>query len=248
MDPANKITIVRPPVVTPKIIRPVVNPTQSTAANTTLMPTKPQAKPVFSAQAITPPTVRLQETPVVKGKPHTGGLLRQFGGATSGVMTQRATPGSKNETPNVKITEETGYSLLMKLSNVWDGTHEKATQLDSLKYKNGHKIIDIGRRDVIGEIIGMLRINTFEYVISFITDAPSPEYILWNQKSLDEGRIKVAREIMIQQAEEVGVKGVGKCRYCSSTELTFALKQLRSGDEPANIFVRCVMCNKHWQQ
>jgi DNA-directed RNA polymerase subunit M/transcription elongation factor TFIIS len=94
----------------------------------------------------------------------------------------------------------------------------------------------------------MLRYQEFDDVIYFLTNAPDPAFILWDQESLDEGRLVVAREIAIQQAEEVGVKGVGKCRYCQSTELVFALRQLRSGDEPATIFVRCVFCTKQWRQ
>jgi hypothetical protein len=175
-----------------------------------------------------------------------GGMLRQFGGG-GGIVTVTTGP-QVTATPMVAIVEETGLSFLTKLMYVWKGDQEQVRQLVGLRYADGSEIIDIKRKDVIMEIIGMLQYQEFEDVIDFLTDAPDPEFVLWEQSSLDEGRQKVAREIVIQLAEEVGTKGVGKCRYCPSTELVYAMKQLRSGDEPATVFVRCVMCNKQWRQ
>lgn len=118
-----------------------------------------------------------------------------------------------------------------------------------LKYNKQNKfIIDIERRDIILEIIGMLLYQPAQDVIDFLIDAPNPGYVLWDQLFMNEGKISIEREITIQQAEEVGVKGVGKCRYCSSNELVFAQKQLSSGDEAMKVFVRCVACQKSWRQ
>lgn len=177
-----------------------------------------------------------------------GGMLSKFGGGTAKVTTMATTPLQTKTGPKVTIAENTGYSTLMNLSPVWNGTAEKAQQLANLRYQNGNVIIDVRRKDVINEIIGMLKTESFEDVIKFLQQAPNADYVLWEQKSLDEGRNKINREIIIQQSEDVGVKGVGKCRYCPSTELVFAQKQLRGGDEPMTIFVRCVLCNKQWRQ
>lgn len=255
------MTIPQPQPNVPVVPRPVVPtmtiPQPQTTAPTLPQPTVPVPKVMVPEVAKTPAPMTLmiqpQQTPVVATpvmplKQPTGGILRQFGGATTGVVMPVGTTPLPVATPTVTIVEETGYSLLMKLLPVWNGTIEQAQQLAALQYQNGQYIIDVKRRDVLNEIIGMIRSNSFDDVIDFITDAPNAEYVLWDQESLDEGRIKVAREITIQQAEEVGVKGVGRCRYCPSTELVFAMKQLRSGDEPATIFVRCVMCNKQWRQ
>jgi len=127
-------------------------------------------------------------------------------------------------------------------------------ELLSLKYYNAktqtHEkyIIDIDRKDIMMEIIGMLYYQSVEDVIDFLTDSPNPSWVLWDQLFMDEGKIAIEREITIQQAEEVGVKGVGKCRYCNSNELVFAQKQLSSGDEAMKVFVRCVACQKSWRQ
>lgn len=226
----------------------IMQPQQTVPRTVVATPTPTQGR-TQTTNVVLPTPQRTQQTvprPVVATPtPAQGGLLRQFGaGGVTTILTQPQVTAA----PTVTIVTETGYSILMRLLNTWGGTDEEARQLAALQYTNGNPIIDVKRRDVIMEIIGMLQYQLFKDVLDFITDAPNPEFILWNQESLDEGRIKVAREITIQQVEEIGVKGVGKCRYCPSTELVFAMKQLRSGDEPATVFVRCVLCNKQWRQ
>jgi len=174
-----------------------------------------------------------------------GGILRQFGG---GGVTTVVTSPQVLVAPKLTITAETGVSIMTKMMGLWGGSEENIRVLMGLRYGNGKEIVDPKRRDVIVEIMGMLRDQEFLDVIDFLREADNPEYILWEQGSMDEGRTKVQREISIQQAEEVGVRGVGKCRYCPSKELVFAIRQLRSGDEAATIFVRCVMCQKQWRQ
>lgn len=142
---------------------------------------------------------------------------------------------------------DTGYGIMGSLISIWNGTDAQARKLSSLTYPNGSPIITPTRKDVIREVVGMLETNGYDFTLDFLSNASSPDYILWEQPSMDDGRDKVSRELTIQQAEEKGVKDVGKCRYCASTELVFATKQLRSGDEPATIFVRCVMCQKQWK-
>lgn len=180
--------------------------------------------------------------------PMKGGILKQFEGRSGiAVSTVTSTP-QVTAAPVVNIVQETGYSIMMGLMDVWNGTEEQVKVLLQLRYSNGNLIIDPNRKDIIMEIIGMLRIQSFDEIIDFLTDAPSQEYILWDQKSMDEGRNKVSREIDMNQAKDEGVKGIGKCRYCPSTELAFATKQTRSGDEPMTVFVRCVMCQKQWRE
>ena len=115
-----------------------------------------------------------------------------------------------------------------------------------LRYKNGNFIIQ--EKDIIIEVIGMLRLYTKDYVLDFLEDAPNKEWIFWEQEFMNVGKVSVEREIFINRAEEIGVKGAGKCRYCSGTELVFAQKQVNSGDEPMKVYVRCVTCNQHWRQ
>lgn len=150
--------------------------------------------------------------------------------------------------PITNVQQETGLSLLSKTSGITRIDERQANVLLVLRYKeSGNPIIDPSRRDILQEIIGMLTIQPFEEVVAFLEEATNPKYILWNQPSVEEGRIKVAREIIIRQAEDSGIKGVGKCKFCASTELIFVLMQLRSGDEPATVFVKCTLCGQRWK-
>lgn len=223
----NTVTVTTPeqPVPTPKVATPVV------------------AQPVQTPR-VTVPVFQPQTTQRTTGQQQGGGMLKHFGGD---VTTVTRTP-QMTTAPVIHVAAETGYSILTKLLPVWGGSDEQAKQLASLRYVDETPIISPDRRDIIREVIGMLIYQDFEEVVDFLTDAPNPEFILWDQESMDEGKNKVIREIAIQQAEEVGVKGVGRCRYCPSTELVYASKQLRSGDEAATIFVRCVLCQKQWRQ
>lgn len=247
-------TIPTPQVPTPQVPRPTI-PTPQVPT-----PTVPEAQvrvPIELIPAPTPKSPIVVPTPgggrspdqpaqqprTVTTTPQGGGILRQFGARVTTVTT-----GAAVAAPTVTIVTETADRILTRLVEVWNGTPNDVPQLLTLQYADGTPIIDIRRRDIIMEIVGMLTKQSLDEVIDFLIEAPNPEFILWEQNALDEGRTKVAREIAIQQAEEVGVRGVGKCKYCPSTELVYAMKQLRSGDEPATIFVRCVMCQKQWRQ
>lgn len=175
--------------------------------------------------------------------PAQGGLVRQFGGA--GIVP--ITPTGLTAVPVVNIAEQTGYTVLFSIAESWNGNDAKARELAALRYPSGQPIVDIKRRDVLNEIVGMLKYMPYEDVVLFLSSSDSPEEVLWDQDALTEARVAQAREITILKAEDAGVKGVGKCRFCGSTELVFAQKQLRGGDEPMTVFVRCVMCNKQWR-
>jgi len=264
------ITIPRPPVPRPQPVVPApmvpapVVPRPQTIVPAPIVPAPivptpavPRPQPIIPAPFVpapaipTPggarPTEQLTTSPqprTVTTTPQGGGIVRQFGGRLTTVTAGPAAVAG----PTVTIIAETGERILTRLMDIWNGTPEQIQQLITLRYINGAPIIDVRRRDIIIEIVGMLKNQTFEEILDFLTDAPGPEFILWDQTALDEGRTKVAREIAIQQTEDVGVKGVGKCKYCPSTELVFAQKQTRSGDEAMTVFVRCVMCQKQWRQ
>ena len=223
---------------------PTQTPTYAPTQTPTYAPTQNQTYAPTQTPAYAP-----TQTPAYAPTQAQGGILRQFEGVGSNVGVVTVTGEQKvTAAPLVNIVEETGYSILRQLAGLWDGTEDQIGRLSQLRYTNGNYIVDPNRRDVIMEIVGMLIKQGFDNAYGFLSNVSDIESLLWEQKSMDSGRDKVVREITIQQAEDVGVKGVGKCKYCPSTELVFATKQLRSGDEPATIFVRCVMCSKQWRQ
>ena len=172
-----------------------------------------------------------------------GGLTKHFAGNIVELPTQQG----QFTVPTFTHQEETIETLL---ANVWDeGTQDQIDTLVSLTYTTGKKILTIERRpDVFIEIVGMLRSQPFDEVIEFLKNATDPDYIFWKQPALNPFEKKLQREIALHEEKEVGVKGIGRCRFCSSNELKFVIRQTRSSDEPATVFVRCVSCQKNWRE
>lgn len=174
---------------------------------------------------------------------------KKKGGVTKHFARGTALPTGQGQfaVPTFSYKEETVETFLSK---VWDeGTSDQIETLIALEYPTGKKIIDIERKsDIIIEIVGMLKAKPFDEIIEFLKHATGPNYIFWEQDAMEPSITKLQREIALNEEQEIGVKGVGRCRFCSSNELVFEQKQTRSGDEPATIFVRCVMCGKNWRQ
>ena len=241
--------IVPQPAATP-VARPVVpQPVARPFASPNVPLQQAVARPVVP-QPVASPWLQQVASPFVSSQQVGGvGIMSRLARSRTNT-TQAAVMAQAGPTfvPQFTIVQETEETLLRSLNHVWPATDAEITTLTGVIYADGTPIINLRRRDIIMEIIGMIINNDFESILDFIRDAPSPEFILWDQSAMNESRIKLAREITIHQAEQVGIKGVGKCRYCTSKELSFSMKQMRSGDEPMTVFVRCVLCNKQWKE
>lgn len=171
------------------------------------------------------------------------GLTKQFGGRVAALPKGDVTFAQ----PKFVQQEETIQDLLGRL---WpQGGSSQLNLLVNLEYPTGGKVLDLSRRgDILVEVVGMLRSQPFEDVVDFLKSTSSPEDILWKQVALESSEVKLQREIGLHDEKEVGIKGVGRCRFCGSNELVFQQKQTRSGDEAMTVFVRCVACHKNWRQ
>lgn len=118
--------------------------------------------------------------------------------------------------------------------------------ITELKFPNGDLISE--DRETLMEVAGILTQIGFSKTIKFLKTCETKDDVLWNQPVFDTARSKVGREIMVYRSEEVGAKTMGKCRFCPSEELAFSIVQLRSGDEAATVFIRCVQCGGRWNQ
>lgn len=156
--------------------------------------------------------------------------------------------GAVEQRPTVVLTEETGYSLLLSTMTMWNGTQQDVTKLSTLQYPNGDYIVDVKRKDVFMEILGMLQKYGFTVTYDFLSRASDPDYVIWEQKSMEAARNKFLRETSIQFAEPVGIEGIAVCQKCGSKKVAVALRQTRSGDEPMTTFYKCVQCGAEWRQ
>lgn len=170
---------------------------------------------------------------------------QQFAGRPTLIM---PTAGPTETRPTVTVTEETGYSMLIRSLADWNGTQDEVTRLAALRYPSGEYIVSTKRKDILLEILGMLRDQGFAATYQFLSQAEDPDFILWQQKSMEESQNKVLREMKIKFAEPVGIKGVAVCRKCGSKEVAVALRQTRSGDEPMTTFYQCVKCGFNWRE
>ena len=169
------------------------------------------------------------------------GMTKHFTGRTVALPTEEGVFA----VPTATYREETDESFL---SLLWEeGTDNQIKLLSSLTYPNGKKIIQKGSNTLL-EIVGLLKSSPFEEVIEFLQEATGPDYVLWKQPVMDSAITNLQRELELHEEQEIGIKGIGRCRFCSSNELVFVAKQLRSGDEPATIFFRCVSCKKNWRE
>lgn len=247
--PGSFIPVAQPPVPRPLALQPAVLQPAPLPFRNTATPTA-VARPITVARTAAP--LAASAAPLVPGPAPAitgGGIMNKLArGRTTITPTALAVQAGTTYAPSFTLVQETEEMLLRNLATIWPATESQLQALLSARYRDGTNIISLKRRDIIMEIIGMILASDFDSVMEFIRSASDPEYILWDQTAMDESRTRLAREISVQQLEEMGVKGIGKCRYCASKELVFSMAQTRSGDEPMTVFVRCVLCGKQWKQ
>jgi DNA-directed RNA polymerase subunit M/transcription elongation factor TFIIS len=183
-------------------------------------------------------------------KPKKKSIMKQFEGSSSEEETKEdkeldspVKDYSKKKDHNyAAVLDKTGITL----------TKGQKNALFTVTYKNSlEKIVSYDRPDIFYEIIGILKDkeNTFDEVIDFLKDQSDPESVVFTQPAMMPYKQILDREISLQQTEKDPViKNVGKCKYCNSTELSFSVKQIRSGDEGKTTFVRCGICGKDWKE
>jgi DNA-directed RNA polymerase subunit M/transcription elongation factor TFIIS len=164
-------------------------------------------------------------------------------------MSSRAEPSSGRRKKSIKIVKKKDKTYsededsLVKEFNI-------DPKFMSLKYKNDTYgfIFDHNRRNVLIELLGMLKSLPEEDVYNFLQTVETPNDILWKQPLLEKAKEALEREIFILRSSDIVVKGGGKCKYCQSESVGFVEMQTRSGDESLSQFYRCADCQKTWRQ
>lgn len=156
---------------------------------------------------------------------------------------------SDNTVPiDIKKEKLSTEDWFMQFLPLFSGDLNVLKTLLSLTYENNNPIINQNNEDIVKEVISLYMKNGLDFTVQFLNGCKNNEHIFWESPEMSEARESLAHEASVYQTQEQGVKGVGKCKYCPSTELAYATKQTRSGDEPQTIFVQCTMCRKKWRE
>jgi len=134
---------------------------------------------------------------------------------------------------NYSIREAKGKSVVKK----WDNIYFVMIYVDRFKtiYRN-MKENDKFLQDVINE--------TIKYdELAFITHQEM-NYERW--KPLIDEKMKRDKNKFDEKIE--ASTELFTCRKCRSKKCTYMMAQLRSADEPMNIFVSCIDCGTRWKQ
>lgn len=76
--------------------------------------------------------------------------------------------------------------------------------------------------------------------------AMQPDHV-FPERWRDVVEAKVRRDEYITNAKTVAVTDQFRCGRCKQRECTYMELQTRSCDEPASLFIQCLVCGHHWR-
>jgi DNA-directed RNA polymerase subunit M/transcription elongation factor TFIIS len=159
--------------------------------------------------------------------------------------------------PSIQPEKESNRDLLLRL---WPSlpAQDKGTSpaqavdlLLSLRYPDGSSILDADRpggKSIIYTVFGIVVQFGLTLTVEYLQSVANDTELVWESPALQDARYKIVIDAEILRNKEKGIKGVGRCGRCGSTDLAFAEKQLRRADEPQTVFVRCIECGNGWTQ
>lgn len=217
--------------------------------------TRKVTKKEVSEDATTKETKPRKTLPVKKAKTKT----RQFTSFSSEESEEDLSPTPTRSTKKSSVVTPTYNEPVFDLQEIIKGvpnykkiTKPQEKKLFSVTYKDSkEKIISNDRLDIFYEITGIIASQevTMDELLSFLDNQLTPDDIVFQQPSMLPYKIQLQREIALQLNETAPViKNAAKCKFCPSTEVCFAIRQIRAGDEGATTFLHCVVCDKKWKE
>jgi DNA-directed RNA polymerase subunit M/transcription elongation factor TFIIS len=116
--------------------------------------------------------------------------------------------------------------------------------LMNLNDKNNVTIFNINDNDIILCVLSIIKKIGIKNSIIYLNNIDI--FNIWNMLGFEESKNREEIYYSIFTEPPKGIKGVGKCAKCNSTELSIAIRQVRSADEPMTVFFRCINCNHNW--
>ena len=118
--------------------------------------------------------------------------------------------------------------------------------VDDKQIKSVKVIQLLTTNDIFNKTINELN-DIFNSIITFLESRKEMNHVLWDQNFLNDARKSIEYEILQVRFKPKMEKNVTKCTRCSSGNVHFTLKQVRSADEPMTTFFVCLDCDKKWQ-
>ena len=118
-------------------------------------------------------------------------------------------------------------------------------QLTTLVYRDtDEKILVLGNRSMLFEIISLLLIIGYIDTVAFLSNLTSESEFLPSLPTMRVAREKSILDLKILKWKPKIEAGTSRCHRCKSQQLWVYEKQTRSSDEPMTLFYQCMNCGR----
>jgi len=122
-------------------------------------------------------------------------------------------------------------------------------QLLSLKYKDGRSIISLRDREVIFEIVSLLKeVNDFNLIKMELENINNRDDIIFGNRAMFVPRYRAALEVEMMRNQIEVEEGGYTCPKCKGNRTISTMSQTRSADEPMTTFIVCTDCQTRWKE
>ena len=128
-------------------------------------------------------------------------------------------------------------------------SNEQLEQLLSLKYPNGKSIITLRDREVMYEVICLIKeVDDFELIKNEMTNVKNRDDIIFGNREMFVSRYRAGLEVEMMRNQIEVEEGGYTCPKCKGNRTISTMSQTRSADEPMTTFIVCTDCQNKWKE
>jgi len=125
---------------------------------------------------------------------------------------------------------------------------EEASAIGQLKDKDGQLFFNLQNKARLMDVRALVRRDGFASTLAFLQTLPDTESITTETPLLEPVRQRQQMEDEMVERKEDVTESEYTCAACKSKRIARRLKQTRSADEPATVFLRCTACSNRWRE
>jgi DNA-directed RNA polymerase subunit M/transcription elongation factor TFIIS len=127
--------------------------------------------------------------------------------------------------------------------------NQQMEQLLSLKYPNGRNIITLRDREVMYEVICLLKeVDDFDLIKNELTNVKNRDDIIFGNREMFVPRYRAGLEVEMMRNQIEVEEGGYTCPKCKGNRTISTMSQTRSADEPMTTFIVCTDCQTKWKE